>query len=132
MSCDPPEGGGDEKFYVAVFPELTIYGHTVDSWTKTRYPEDWQHTQDGRRRGMEFGCWHSVACPDGEIGSNDMRVLAPISYEQFVEAREKGWPDDYVPTTDAPVSGIAEILPDGTLKPVWDSLRGDYPEEKGD
>lgn len=127
MECQPPEGGGSEKFYVQALPEFTIYGHTVDAWSQEKYPEDWQYTLRSREAGNEFACWHSVACPDGELGYNPVSLLGTITYEQFMEAEAAGWPNDYAltpATRDMPAVAIFTIGPDG-LTEEWNSLEGD-------
>lgn len=93
MGCDPPQGGGDERFYVYFSAGLTIYGHTIDEWGLERYPEDAEMIARGRMGGREFGCWHSEAAPDGEFGTNPMEGLHEIAYAAFMQAREHGWPD---------------------------------------
>lgn len=123
MRCEPVgDDATEERFYVMAMMELTIYGHTIDRYTKEQYPEDWEHTRGLRERGVEWGCWHSVACSDGEIGSNDVRMLRPILYETFVLAREHRWPyvRDY--TTLAPVAAVGFMDDKGRFVWEWSSL----------
>lgn len=118
-----------ETYYVIVMRELTIYGHTIDAATKRDYPEDWGHTVDGRKNGYEFGCWHSNACADGEIGSNVMDGLREITREQFIEAWDSGWPElaDSPITREGPVASVGYFdLETGQIIKAWDSLHGDY------
>jgi len=132
MGYDPAEGYEDEKFYVMNMREGTIYGHTVDHWTQRDYPEDWPYTLAGRRAGREFACWHSVMCPDGEIGSNPIDAIRPISFSAFVFAMNERWPQQTSAplTTLAPMSAVGEIDPEsGKIVWVWDSLRGDLPTD---
>lgn len=118
----------DERFYVMVMQELTIYGHTIDAATKRDYPEDWPHTFDGRKNGYEFACWHSNACADGEIGSNPSAGLREITREQFIEAWDAGWPalEDHPITQEGPVAAVGFFDEQGHAVTVWDSLHGDY------
>lgn len=125
LGCEPPEGGGGEHFYVMALPDLTVYGHSIDAWTQANYPEDLVHTQASRRNGMEFGCWHSTACVDGEVGSNQRQSLVEISYEDFVAARDAGWPRASFLTSTSPASMIGTVNDDGTVREVWNSLEGD-------
>jgi hypothetical protein len=117
-----------ERYYVMVMQELTIYGHSVDAWTREKYPEDWPLTLDARTRGFEFGCYHSNACADGELGTNPMSSLREITREQFIEAWDAGWPDlmDSPITQEGPVAAVGFIDADGNAVKVWDSLHGDY------
>lgn len=124
MGCTP-EPGSDERFFVMSLPELSIYGHTVDAWVKEKFPEDWPLIQGTRSNGMEWGCFHSSACPDGEIGSNDPRGLLPISQELFEMAREAGWPDFPILTSLAPAAAVFTVDEDGNLHEEWNSLEGD-------
>lgn len=132
MGYDPAEQHEDEKFYVMNMQELTIYGHTVDHWTRRDYPEDWPLTQEWRRNSREFACWHSVACPDGEIGTNPAEALLPITFEAFEFALGESWPHlaDIPPTTLAPVSAVGHVdETTGRIVWDWDSLRGDLPSD---
>jgi hypothetical protein len=126
MSCDPPEGGGGEKFYVVVMEEVTIYGHSTDGFTKEKYPEDWPQTLAARKRGQEFGCFHSQLCPNGELGYADMGTLREISYSEFIEARDGFWPVllDSAMTTDAPVASVGYFDEDGNYVETWNSRDG--------
>jgi hypothetical protein len=127
MGYDPAEDHENERFYVMRMYELTIWGHTVDHWTRRDYPEDWPYTLAGRKHGREFACWHSVACPDGEIGTNDTGVIEEITFEQFAEAAGNKWPHltDEPVTTEAPASAVGWIDDKGEVHWEWDSLRGD-------
>lgn len=118
------EENAKEAFYVLALPQLTIYGHTIDHYTQARYPEDLALTLHGRSQGYEFGCWHSEACPDGEIGSNAVDGLRRISRDEFIRAWDEGWPQQEAAIL-APVAGIYTIEPDGSVVKVWDSLGGD-------
>lgn len=128
MGCEPPEGGGDETCYISVFPELTVYGHTTDAHTQARYPEDWPLTIIGRERGREFGCWHSVMCPEGELSSAEMETLRVITFEQFDRARTEGWPEQPIDgggfTSISPILATATIDADGKIGDWWDSQFG--------
>jgi hypothetical protein len=110
-----PPHGGDERFYVVVMQELTIYGHTVDAYTKANFPEDWEHTEALMAIGQEYGCWHSVACRDGELGSWDKRALKQISHDEFLQARDDDWPElaDQPITQPGPVSAVGYVDKDG-------------------
>lgn len=123
MRCEPSEvDQAEERFYVMAMIELTVYGHTVDRWIKEHYPEDWPLTLESRKHGSEWGCWHSVACPDGELGSNSVGALRPIEFEAFAFAREHDWPyvSDY--TTLAPVMAVGQLGDDGRFIWNWSSL----------
>jgi hypothetical protein len=128
MGCDPPDGGGAEAFYIVVYPELTVYGHTTDAFTRTRYPEDWPLTLSGRERGREYGCWHSVMCAAGELSSHDVGSLRPITFEQWDRARSEGWPQDPIDggglTTVSPIAATASFDADGQITDWWDSHFG--------
>jgi hypothetical protein len=119
-----PETDEGECFFVLALPELTIWGHTIDHYTRRDYPEDWSLTLSGREQGLEFACWHSDACSDGEIGSNAVDGLSAITREQFIEAWDKGWPA-LPPVLNAPVSSVYTWNEDGSIVKVWDSLHGD-------
>lgn len=129
MGCDPPEAGQGESFYIVVYPEMTVYGHTVDAWLAQRYPEDVPLVSAARARDMEHGCWHSVLCPAGELADHDLQPLRRVTAEQFFEARGLGWPQDPIDdgglTTVAPVFGIATFGADGKMETWWDSQFGD-------
>jgi hypothetical protein len=127
MGCDPVEGGGGERFYVVVMEELTIYGHTIDEHTKAKYPDDFAATEFGRAEGSEFACWHSVMCPDGEIGSQLLRMCRPSTYEEFIQARDEDWPEllDEAITQPGPISAVGYYDKDGKPVVTWDSLHGD-------
>jgi hypothetical protein len=123
MGCDPSPDS-EERFFVMGLQEFTIYGHTVDRWTRENYPEDLPHVEQGNREGRQWACYHSPACPDGELGTNDARALIEITYDDFVAANEAGWPHLPLVTTAAPA--VAIFVPDdeGNLVKHWDSLRG--------
>lgn len=142
------------NFWVAVLPELTIYGHDVNAWTRERYPEDMEHVESVFESGLLWGCFHSLACPDGEIGSQDPAICVPMEQiiarmglfmppVEFMErAAELGWPDlqmlvgltanrplisIFVPPddTDESAEALFEGMQRGTLREVWNSLEGD-------
>lgn len=127
MGYLPGEDVG-ERYYVMVMQELTIYGHTVDAATKAQYPEDWPHTLRLRENGLEFACYHSNACHDGEIGSNPAQGLREITREEFIEAWDNGWPElaDSPITMEGPLASVGYIDAQGVLRKTWDSLHGDY------
>lgn len=157
MGCEP-QPDDKETFYVAVFPELTIYGHTINRWIREKYPEDWDLVRDTQARGLYWGCWHSQACPDGEMGSQDPAICVPMERvaaqlgwgltpsELMEEFSDQMWPDlriDIGLTTNSPIARIL-VAPDddkdpvafleavrtGNLKEVWNSIDGD--KEKDD
>jgi hypothetical protein len=120
---EEPENA-EETFYALALPEFTIYGHTVDWYTKRDYPEDLAITENGRKQGIEFACWHSEVESRGEIGSNAVDGLRKITREQFLEAWDAGWPK-LPPALNAPAVSIYTMEEDGSIEKVWDSLRGD-------
>lgn len=129
MGLNPDYGlPGGERFFVMRMYELTIYGHTVDEHLQRRgYDSDWTIVQEERKRGVEFGCWYSEACIDGELGSNPIAALVEIGYADFKRAAEHDWPflaDEGV-TTREPVAAVGEFRKDGTIDWKWDSLSGD-------
>lgn len=123
MRCQPTlEDQTGERFYVMAMIELTIYGHTIDRFTREHYPDDWHHTMQLREQGIEWGCWHSVAASDGEIGSNRVDGLRPILFETFAQARDQGWPYDNRLTTLAPVAAVGFLDDAGRFQWDWSSL----------
>lgn len=124
MGCDPT-GEPDERFLLVGHADLTIYGHTVDAHTREKFPEDWPLTVALREQGREFACWHSWACPEGELGANDLSSCVEIDREAFERADEQGWPKlpDAL-TTAAPSSAIYVFDADSITK-IWDSIEGD-------
>lgn len=126
MACQPVEDDWiREKFYVVAFPELTIYGHSIDRFTREHFPEDWPRITRTRLQGIEWGCWHSVLCPDGEIGNQDLQICVAIPPEIFMAAREKGWPETDFITTPEPISRVYGDDGTGKLTEIWNSQDGD-------
>lgn len=124
MGCDPSPGS-KEKFFLMGLREFTIYGHTVDAWVRENYPEDLIHIERGNREGRQWACYHSPACPDGELGTNDARALLEITYEDFVAAQESAWPHLPFTTTDAPAAAVYSLDESGNVISAWNSLQGD-------
>jgi len=141
-----------KHFWVAVLPELTIYGHDVNAFTRKRYPEDWPHVRDVFASGMLWGCFHSQVVADGEIGSQDPGICVPLykigvrlgldltEHELFERFAELGWPDLQLHvglTSNRPLVRILvgeegespdqflEGVRRGTLREAWNSLEGD-------
>lgn len=126
MACQPiDEDWDNEKFYVVAFPELTIYGHTIDRFTKEHYKSDWPHVAKGRLQGMEWGCFHSRACPDGEVGSQPIEICVETPPEIFWKARQDRWPEADFITTPDPIARIFGDDGTGKLTELWNSQDGD-------
>ncbi len=48
--------------------------------------------RDSHERGYRFGRWYSMVEPDGEIGSNHVSNMVPITKEQFDQiVQTQGW-----------------------------------------
>lgn len=126
MACQPVgEDWLREKFYIVAFPEVSIYGHTIDRFTKEHYREDLHVIMNQRVAGYEWGCWHSVMCPDGEVGSQPVEICASVSPQVFQNARANAWPDAEFITTPDPVSRIYADDGTGRMTEVWNSQDGE-------
>jgi hypothetical protein len=66
---------------------LLIYGRKI----KSRYPEDQDYLRRLEAEGCIFTESFSIACVEGEIGSQPLGELTEIDKEEFEEARERGW-----------------------------------------
>lgn len=126
MGCEP-RGDDDERFFLVAHADLTIYGHTVDAHTREKHPEDWPLTLGMRERGREFACWHSRACPDGELGGTDLAVCVEIDRAAFEQADEQNWPYLEDALTSATPSSSVYVLDPTTMEAtkIWDSIEGD-------
>lgn len=125
MACQPVEEDWlKEHFYVVAFPELTIYGHTIDRFTKEHYADDWSRVAKQRLEGLEWGCWHSEVCPHGEVGSQDIQICVGIPPQIFLAAREKDWPETDFITTPDPLARIYGDDGSGKLTEIWNSKDG--------
>lgn len=110
-----------ERFWVLAYPDLTVYGHSVDRWTRKHYPEDMEATRQMHLNGRDFGCWHSVVCPEGELGSNPVFMLRRITKDEYEAAEEGGWPFDSKLTTDQPSVSI-HVVENGEWVEIYNSL----------
>lgn len=72
------------------FEKLAIYGRVVGS----PFPEDAVAFRRMQMYGRVMGEWFSVACPDGELGTNALADLTEISAEAFSAAYQRGWTFD--------------------------------------
>lgn len=70
---------GPGTFWKMELAGLTIIGKAEDS----SYPEDMPLIERERRHGFVFGTWYSSACPLGEVGSNHILHLIPITENEF-------------------------------------------------
>jgi hypothetical protein len=122
---DVEHWASQERFYVMAYQELTVYGHTVYGEALRRFPEDAESFTRILSNGREFGCWHSIACPKGESGSNPLNALKPITFEQFQQAAKDRWPYSDELTAGGPVTAISVLNPEtGHFDEIWDSLGG--------
>lgn len=98
MPCVPGEfeleADSGERYFMYLWGRLMIFGHTVDAWRQARFPEDEAMVKAMRERGYEFGCWHSVACLSGEMGTALKSALHELTFEQFKIAAEAEWAPD--------------------------------------
>jgi hypothetical protein len=81
IEWDPP------FFFLREWQGLSIYGHRVDS----PYEEDKDEMRRAAANGWIMTESFSVACVEGELGSQPMNDLIPISKEEFEDARARGW-----------------------------------------
>jgi len=129
MKCfggyDPDANPDAERFYINPLADLTIYGHTIDGWLREHEPGDLEPTRQLRIHGREFACWHSLWCPSGELGSNAVENLRAISYKQFKEAQEAGWPFNAELATTTPAVTIAYLDREtGDWSKIYESTEG--------
>ena len=75
------------SYFKMLYQDFIIYGYEDDS----PYEEDHYHIDKLVSRGRIFGFWFSIACPNGEYGSNPLGSLIAISQKEFENAKEKGW-----------------------------------------
>ena len=126
MACQPVGDDWDtERFYIVAFPELTIYGHSIDRFTQEYYKEDWPGITRQRVYNNEWGCWHSVAAPDGEVGIQPLDICMRVPGSVFKDARAKRWPEKGFITTPGPVSRIFTDDGTGNITEIWNSLEGE-------
>ena len=69
---------------------LVIYGRMI----KSTYREDWPLEQQARERGRVMGEWFSTACPQGELGSQELAACEQITAAEFSAAYQRGWEED--------------------------------------
>jgi len=55
------------------------------------YGREMQEEPDEHRDGILFGEWFSTACPEGELGTVNVRECRYISAEAFSDAYQRGW-----------------------------------------
>jgi hypothetical protein len=126
MGCQPVDSDWDtERFYIVAFPELTIYGHSVDRYTQENYKEDWPSITRQRLYGNEWGCWHSTACRDGEIGIQPLDICMRVPGAVFQDARKSDWPETTFITTPDPVARVFASDGAGGMTEIWNSQEGD-------
>jgi hypothetical protein len=80
--------GGIKRFWF--YPHdagLLIFG--LEKFSS--YEDDNEMIEDATKRGYIFGEYFSVACPEGELGSNHESRMMEIAAAAFVEARANGW-----------------------------------------
>ena len=75
-------------FYTREFDGLSIWGEIVES----EYPEDRAYLAKTPNRRMVRA--YSVVCPDGELGTEHISCMWPITKEVFEAARKAGWADE--------------------------------------
>jgi len=81
--------------YILVWGDLTIYGEIIES----PYKEDQELLTRPENRNIRLVRAYSIACPDGEIGTEHVANFAlRISKDDLEWAREHNWPDvvDYL------------------------------------
>lgn len=74
---------------------LRIFGKL---WTREEAEaagDPWKRVNWRTNGGYAYGDYFSIACPEGEAGSNPIRFLFFISEEEFKAAEAAGW--DYTP-----------------------------------
>jgi hypothetical protein len=57
----------------------------------TNYDDDNAMIRQSRPAGYLFGTWYSVACVEGEMGSQHISRCVPIDEELFKSAKELNW-----------------------------------------
>lgn len=83
-----PDGIFDSVIALHAEP-LTIFGRKIVS----PYAADTAHIREAERRGQIYTESFSVACVDGEVGSQPARECSEISEQEFEAARARGWRD---------------------------------------
>lgn len=73
--------------FTPLFENLVIYGRRI----RSTYAEDWPMEARALERGRVMGEWFSVACPDGELGTNPLQACEEITAEEFSAAYQRGW-----------------------------------------
>lgn len=81
------EGVGPSIIFTPLFENLVIYGREVTS----PYEEDLEGLERLKKMGRVMGEWFSTACPEGEIGSQDLSQCEEISVAEFSAAFQRGW-----------------------------------------
>ena|SRR5215471_11639825 len=87
MDVPPEQDFGDHVVLTPTFDKLHIYGREVGS----PFPEDIQSFRRLAQLGRLMGEWFSVACPEGEMGSQAIEELTEITAEEFSAAYQRGW-----------------------------------------
>ncbi len=74
-------------FKVFSLPACKIYGYEDDS----EFDEDHKSVDFAMERGQIFGRWFSVACTEGEPGTQPITELNEITQEEFETLEKRGW-----------------------------------------
>jgi hypothetical protein len=84
--------------YICRAPDgLTIYG-VIE---KSPYPEDWPVEESMAKHGIYVVRAWSIACPDGEMGTEHVRNMVKVTEETFLWAQEHDWPTVGIPIGSA-------------------------------
>lgn len=91
----------DSEYFVSPRPDMgiVIFGR---AWTQAEvesYGDSWRDTDYKQNGGYIFGEWSSLACVEGELGSNHVTRCMPISREAYDTANAHGWDIDIVIAT---------------------------------
>lgn len=75
--------------------KVTIYGEILDPCTGLEDEEDIEETREiyaaPEMAHFRFTRGYSALCPQGEMGDTHTSVMTPISREEFLAAKAKGW-----------------------------------------
>lgn len=98
--CPVNESGGSMEhsqpdikgYWLSPRPDMGVVIFGIEHMSN--YEEDNAMIRDSRKYGYLFGTWYSVACVEGEMGSQHESRCVPIDKEIFEAARELRWDAD--------------------------------------
>jgi hypothetical protein len=86
-----PVVASEERFYATRELGMWVFGHTCDREMHERFRDEIEEVERARARGFEYGCWHSVIAPEGELGMHPRHALHEVAPEFFSALREIGF-----------------------------------------